>query len=363
MIGGEAYMQEAEKLGEEPIGHLLLANSVHSSIALLAYGIYGITDMLIVSWGVNETAAGAVAFVSPIMLMLNAVSTTMGTGGAALISRALGKKDLQNAAAIAANVFLVFWFFAILLTVAGLVFLNPILGFMGVTENIYPYAKDYAEIILLGAITSTAFSSLIRAEGAMRYALKIWLYPVIVNLALDSLFVYAFGLAVSGAALATIFSQLVSICMYIWFFFMRGDWAYEIKKGSFRPDFKIIKTIAWLGLPSLITQLSSSVYMILTNRYLGLLGGGPAITAMGFALKIQAFLTMPQSGIIQGMQPLLGYNDSNGRQNRVGETIRMSAIMSFSYGLFVAGIAVFFGRSCWPYLHRMKRRLSLGAFV
>lgn len=105
----------------------------------------------------------------------------------------------------------------------------------------------------------------------------------------------------------------------------------------------MIKDIVWLGLPSLVSQFSSSIFLVLINRYLGAFHSEQAITSMGFAMKIQTFLTMPQNGMLQGMQPLLGYNYSNGKAERVDETLKKAVIMSFGYGLFLAGVAICFG--------------------
>ena len=184
------------------------------------------------------------------------------------------------------------------MTIAGLLFLDPVLKLIGVTENLYPYAKNYAAIILSGAITSTAFSSLIRAEGAMRFALKIWFIPVAVNLVFDGFFVFAFHSGIRGAALATVISQIISVCMYIWFFFLRHDRTYKISCRSFQIDFRMIKDIVWLGLPSLVSQFSSGICFVLINRYLGVFHSEQAIISMGFAMKIQTFLTMPQNGML-----------------------------------------------------------------
>lgn len=353
-------VKNVEKLGKAPVGRLLLWGCIHSSAALFVYGIYNITDMLIISRGVNETAAGAIAVVSPLMLILNAVSTTMGGGGAALLSKALGKNDLRTAAKITANVLIVFWTFALSVTVTGLLFLTPVLKALGVTSRHFPYAKDYAAILLLGAVTSTAFSSLIRAEGDMRYALKIWLIPVMINLALDCLFVFCFRLSIRGAALATVISQITSVLMYIWFFFIRPDKTYEIKRSSFHPDFKMIQAIVRLGLPSLIAQLSSGVSLVLVNKYLGLYSGAMAITCMGFAMKIQTFLIMPQNGILQGMQPLLSYNYSGGQMERVKETLKKSVILSSTYGLFAAGAVFLFGEKLLTVFTSDKSMISFG---
>lgn len=105
----------------------------------------------------------------------------------------------------------------------------------------------------------------------------------------------------------------------------------------------LIKDIVWLGLPSLVSQFSSGIFFVLINRYLGVFHSEQAIISMGFAMKIQTFLTMPQNGMLQGMQPLLGYNYSNGKAERVNETLKKAVIMSFGYGLFQAGAAICFG--------------------
>lgn len=121
-----------------------------------------------------------------------------GHGGGSEISIALGKEDRERAAKTAANVFVMFWSFALLCTLLGLLFLESLLALIGAGGELLPYAKEYSVIMLAGAVTSTGFSSLIRAEGATKYALLIWVIPISVNMALDPVFIFALDMGVTA---------------------------------------------------------------------------------------------------------------------------------------------------------------------
>jgi Na+-driven multidrug efflux pump len=138
---------------------------------------------------VNEFAAGGISVASPILSILGAMSTTVGTGGASIVSRMLGKGNKEDAANVTSNAMMVYWIFAIACTALGLLFIEPLLQLLGCTDSLMVYAKGYACIILLGAIISTAFSAIIRAEGDTKFSMYMWMVPVIANLILDSLFI------------------------------------------------------------------------------------------------------------------------------------------------------------------------------
>lgn len=169
---------------------LMYKMSIPAMVGIVSYHLYNVIDTIYISRGINVDAAGGLAITLPLFIFLSAISTTMGTGSASCLSRALGNKDLERANIIAANIFIVFCFFSITITIIGLVYLEQILSMMGVTEVIKPYAEKYSRIILMGAITSTGFLSLMRAEGASRYAMYQWVIPVMANLLLDPIFIF-----------------------------------------------------------------------------------------------------------------------------------------------------------------------------
>lgn len=333
-------MEGTGYLGEERISSLLLKMSTQTTMAILLYSIYSITDTYFVSRGVGEYAAGGVSIAAPILTMLGAVSTTVGAGGASIVSRLLGKGDRKMAAAVTANAMLVFWLFAIANTILGLLFLEPVLYLLGTTESLMVYTKGYAKIILLGAITSTGFSAIIRAEGDTKFSLYMWIVPVTVNLVLDPLLIMELGYGVEGAAIATVCAQSISMFMSIYFFFFKKRVTYKIHLYDFKFRFNLVKEIILIGFPSFVLQMSTSISAVLVNNILKVQGGDMAISAYGIVVKIQTFLIMPQNGIVQGMQPIVGYNYGMGHKQRVNETIKLAikAMLLYSVIIAVAGI-------------------------
>jgi len=351
---------EDSGLGTAPVSKLLLSASLNASIALLLYSIYSVTDSLFLAWSVDAYAAGAVSVTTPLLLILSAVSTMAGSGGASVISRCLGRGDQEQAARVAANVFLTFWLFAIIVSITGILLIDPLLNILGAAGRLYDYAKEYGVILLAGAVFSTGFSAIIRAEGAARFSMYIWVFPVLLNIVLDYLFLFPFQLGVKGAAAATVISQMLSLGMSIWFFFIRKKRTYYIKRQHFRLKRQIMKETVLIGFPSLVQQSTSSILLIIVNRQLFHYGGEAAVTAFGFVTRLQTLLLLPQSGIIQGMLPIFGYNMAGGKRERGKETIKLAAVGMIVYGIVAAGIGILFRKPLLTLFTREEEILIIG---
>lgn len=331
-------LSRVESLGTEKIGKLLLEFSSQTTFSLLVYAIYSITDTYFLSVGINSLAAAGASIISPVLIALGAVATTVGAGGASVVSRALGEKNVERASRTVANTFLIFWVTAITITILGAVFIKPIVYLLGATESVAPYAITYGRIIFLGALTSTGFSTIIRADGNARYSTAIWVIPVTVNLVLCWLLIMVLKIGVAGAALATVTGQAVSAGMSVYFFYFRKNRSYDIRLPYFKPDWRLIGEVLMIGFPSLIKNLSASLVVIVTNNLLKLIGGDTALGVFAIVSRLYAGLNMPQTGIVQGMQPLVGYNFGLKKFERVRETVRLSLTATVSYGLLVCGI-------------------------
>ena len=329
-----------ERLGTERIGKLLLEMSSQTTFSLLVYAIYSITDTYFLSVGINSLAAAGAAIIAPVLIALGAVATTVGAGGASVVSRALGGQQQEQASRTVANTFLIFWTAAIAITVLGATFIRPIVYLLGATDRIAPYAIEYGRIIFLGAITSTGYSAIIRAEGNARFSTAIWVIPVSVNIILCWLFIIILHMGVSGAALATVIGQAVSAGMSVYFFFLRKHRSYHIKASYFKPDWPIITEVLMIGLPSLMKNLSVSLIAIVTNNLLKLSGGDSALSVFAIVSRLYSGLITPQAGIVQGMQPLVGYNFGQKKYARVRESIRLSLSAAVVYGSLVCGICL-----------------------
>jgi putative MATE family efflux protein len=337
-----AGASRVERLGTDGIGRLLLEMSSQTTLSLLVYAIYSITDTYFLSVGINALAAAGAAIVAPVLIALGAITTTVGAGGASVVSRALGAGDTARASRTVANTFLIFWVAAAAITVVGAVFIEPIVFLLGATERIAPYAIAYGRIIFLGAITSTGFSAIIRADGNARYSTAIWIIPVTANIVLCWLFIIVLQLGAAGAALATVVGQAISAAMSIYFFFFRKGRSYRIKAAYFRPDWPIIAEVVLIGLPSLVKNLSVSLIVIVTNNLLRQIGGDSALSVYAIVSRLYSSLITPQTGIVKGMQPVVGYNVGQQKLGRVRQAIRLSLGAAVAYGALVCAICVLF---------------------
>ena len=327
---------KVERLGTEKIGKLLWEMSSQTTLSLLVYAIYSVTDTYFLSVGINSLAAAGASIISPVLIALGGVATTVGAGGASVVSRALGANQPERASRTVANTFLIFWTVAITITVFGALFIEPIVYLLGATESVAPYAIEYGRIIFLGAIFSTGFSTIVRADGNIRYSTAMWIIPVVANTLLCWLFIMVMEMGVSGAALATVIGgQALSAGMSIYFFFFRKNRSYQIKASYFKPDWPLIGEVITIGFPSFVKSLSASLVIIVTNNLLKTIGGDSALSIFAIVSRLFSSLNTPQVGIVQGMQPILGYNFGKKNFERVRQTITYSLGSSVVYGLLI----------------------------
>jgi putative MATE family efflux protein len=168
----------------------------------------------------------------------------------------------------------------------------------------------------------------------------MWMIPVGANIVLCWLFILVLHMGVSGAALATVLGQTISAGMSIYFFFFKKNRSYKIKAAYFKPDWSIIAEIIIIGFPSFVKSISASIVVIVTNNLLRLIGGDSALSVFAIVNRLYSGLSMPQTGIMQGMQPILGYNFGQKRFSRVWKTITYSLGTAVVYGLIVCGLCV-----------------------
>ena len=317
------------------IPKLIAKYSVSTFCALFFNELYNIVDTLFVSRGVGDNAMGGVSIIFPFVLIQGAVSQTIGAGAASIVSRLLGKKEYEKAGSVTINAMCAFYITSIVITVIGLIFINPLLRLFGATDDIMPYAKDYFTIMLLGNIFSTGFSSIIRAEGKMVYALLIWLIPTAINVSLDAVFIYGLHMGVKGAALATVISYFSSFVMSVIFFAMLSVQRFSLIKIKA----KTITEIITLGIPMLIQMGSMSILFVIINKMLSASGGTLVINTFAYISKIITFAVVPFTAIAMAASPIISYNFGAKDSSRVNKTFRYSVIFCEIYAITALLIA------------------------
>lgn len=294
-----------------------------TTFAALFFGaLYNLADAVFVSRGVGADAMGAVSVVLPFTILQGAIAQALGGGAASIVSRCLGRGDRQAAARATATAMAVFYSTAVVITVLGLLFTEPILRLFGATDTLLPMARSYFVILLAGNVFSTGFSSIIRAEGRMRYALLIWLIPTSVDMLLNAVFIFGMGLGVRGAALSTVIGQAVSCAMAVYYFTRLSVQDFH----AVRPGLRLFGKIALLGLPVLVQMGGLSLITFAVNHWLSRLDGTQGVNLFAYIARIASFGILPFTAAAQAASPLVGYNLGAGNKRRVRQTAVVACV-------------------------------------
>lgn len=312
-------MTKYEKMTETPIGRLTISLAVPTIISMLVSAIYNMADTYFVT-KIGTSASGAVGVVFSIMTIIQAVGFTLGMGSGTWIGRLLGAQDEKEASRVAATGFYTALAFGCLLTVFGLVFLDPLMRVLGATETILPYARDYARYILLAApvmCASFVMNNLLRFEGMARFAMVGITTGGILNMILDPVFIFGLDLGIAGAAIATALSQCVSFLLLL-SCFLRKKTVVRLYPANISRDIRTYFQIVNNGLASFCRQGLASVSNIALNLAAGVYGD-PAIAAMSIVGKVMWVMFSVIIGFGQGYQPVLGFNYGAKRFDRARE--------------------------------------------
>ena len=299
--------EKFREMTETPVRRLILSLSVPTVISNLISTLYNAADTFFVGQ-ISTSASAAVGVALSLQAIIQAIGFFFGQGSGNNMSRRLGAHDEKTAEILASTGFFSALIFSALVTLLGLLFLRPLSIFLGSSETILPYAMDYMFWILLSApfmAASLVLNNQLRFEGNSFYSMIGLTTGGILNLFLDPLFIFVFGLGISGAAIATAISQVVSFI--ILFILSERIGTVKIRPRSFRPTLRILGTITNGGLPSLCRQSVASVAMIALNNA-ALPYGDAAIAAMAIVNKIGNFTNSILIGVGQGYQPVCGYN-------------------------------------------------------
>lgn len=287
-------------------------------ISMLISSIYNMADTFFVA-KIGTSATAAVGVVFPVMTIIQALGFFFGHGSGNSMSRRLGAKDTKTAEELAATGFFFALLCGIAVTLTGEIFLDPLAIALGSTRTILPYAREYMRIILLGAPYMTAqfvLNNQLRFQGNAFYAMIGVISGGILNIFLDPLFIFGFNLGVSGAAIATVVSQLISFVLLL--IGLRVSKCIPIRIRNVKNLRQNLMMIAGGGLPSLFRQGLGSVGTLALNLAANPFGDA-AIAAMSIVGRIMFFAASALIGFGQGFQPVCGFNYGAKKYQRVRE--------------------------------------------
>ena len=329
-------MLHSKALGEEPIGQLLIRQSVPAAIGFLIMSINSIIDAIFVGRFVGSNGIAAIAVVMPISFFISSIGLAIGIGGATIISRTLGAGDPGKASiTFGTQAFLTLGMSAVLLII-GYTFQEEVLSIFGGKGEILQPAKTYFNIVLFGTpflAWAMMSNNVIRAQGRPKVAMMVMVLSAVVNIILDPIFIIGFGWGMYGAGWATTLAYLTAALWAI-FFFISDKNEVKLKKENFRINLPITKEIVSIGGVSFVRQGSISVLIAILNLTLFKFGGETAVATYGIISRLMMFTLFPVIGVVQGFMPIAGYNYGAESYDRVKESV----ITAVKYGTGIASI-------------------------
>lgn len=333
-------------LGRDSIPSLLLKLSVPAILAQLVNALYNIVDRMYIGHIPNEgvQALTGLGLCFPIIIIISAFAAFVGMGGAPYASMRMGEKDNEGAEKIMGNCLSALVIISAVLTVLLLIFKRDLLFLFGASENTIEYADSYLGIYILGTIFvqfSLGLNAFINAQGFATIGMATVLIGAVTNIVLDPVFIFVFHMGVQGAALATILSQAVS-AVWVLLFLTGKRTSLRFRLRNLKPDLRLLGPVFALGLSPFIMQATEGLVNIVLNASLQRYGGDLYVGAMTILSSVMQVVTMPMTGLGQGLQPIVSYNFGAKKFDRVRHAFKLTLVCSFVFSFLMWGFIELF---------------------
>ena len=326
-----------EKLGTERMLPLVLKMALPSVAAQLVNLLYGVVDKIYIGHieGVGGEALAGVGITTSVILLISAFASLVGGGGSPLAAIQLGRGNRDEAKRILNNGFVMLLFFALVCTVVPYFIMDPMLELAGAEADTLPYARDYLSVYLIGTVfvmIASGLNMFISCQGRPGVAMLSVVIGAVLNTALDPLFIFAFGLGVRGAAIATVISQAVSSAWVLSFLFSsKAEIRLDFK--AMRPKLAVIGKISALGISPFVMASTESLVGFTLNGQLRTYGDTMHVAALSVMQSAMQIVSIPLAGFGQGIIPILSYNYGHGKNDRVKECFKIAVAVMFGVNL------------------------------
>lgn len=323
----------------------ILRLAVPLMLAQLVNVLYNVVDRVFIGHiGSTMLPLTGVGLCMPVITVISAFSGLFGMGGAPLCSIERGQGELEEATKVQNTSFVLLVGTGLILTVAGEVFLHPILRLFGASADTLPYAAGYLRIYLLGTVfvmISLGMNYFINSQGFAGTGMLTVSLGAVINLVLDPLLIFGLDMGVQGAALATVLAQAASA---VWVLrFLTGPKAIlRLQPRTFRWNSGRIAKITGLGLSNFIALGTNGLVQIACNTTLQTFGGDLYVGVMTVLMSIREVVQMPVSGLTNGAQPVIGYNYGAKTYDRVRQAIRFTVLSGIGYTTLIWAVLFFF---------------------
>ena len=325
-----------QAMGTERVPKLLAQLAIPAVVAQVINLLYNIVDRIYIGHisDIGASALTGVGLFTPILMLLNAFAMLAGSGGAPRAAISMGQQNRKDAEKIMGNCFALLLMLAVILTITGYMFAPQLLILFGASDVTLPYAVSYARIYILGSVfvlLVMGMNPFVTTQGFAKISMMTTVIGAVINIILDPIFIFAFGMGVQGAALATVLSQAVG-AVWILRFLSGKKTILHLRKENFRLEKDVIMPCLALGASTFVMLSTESILSVSFTSSLEKFGGDIAVGAMTIITSVSQLVSMPLQGICQGGQPIIGYNYGAHNEERVKEAFftQFKVCVSFS---------------------------------
>ncbi len=341
-----AQQVRSADLSSDNTRKLLVELSAPAVAGMFVMAFYNVIDTIFVGHGVGTLGIAGLSIVFPIQMAVMATGILFGMGGASVLSRFLGRGDMEGANRTYGTVFVSAVVSGSVLAALGTPFADGILRLFGASGDILSPARDYYGILILASplfVTAITGNNVLRSVGMARSAMATMMLGAVVNILLDPIFIFGLRMGVKGAALATVIAQTLSVA-----FLLRelrsSRCSLTFPRGRFPFDGVIFREAAAIGAGSFIRNVAGSFVFALFNNRLLIYGSETSVAAFGVTIRVVRLLVMPLIGLAQGLQPIVGFNFGAERPAKVVEASRHALVLGSWIALVGFGLVQLFPR-------------------
>lgn len=322
-----------KRLGTDRMLPLIFRMALPAVAAQFVNLLYNIVDRIYIGHipEIGTDALAGVGVTTSIVILISSFSAIVGAGGSPLAAMALGQDDRERAGRILGNGFVMLIMFTVMTSLLAYVFMEPILLLTGASENTLPYAVDYLSVYLLGTIfveIATGLNPFISSQGRPAIAMLSVVIGALLNIVLDPIFIFVFGMGVKGVAIATVISQAFS-ALWVLKFLTSNKASLPLERKYMRLRKKIVMPVVALGVSPFIMASTESLVGFVLNGSLKDFGD-IYVSALAIMQSAMQFISVPLVGFAQGFVPIVSYNYGHKEKERVKECFKI--VLTFMFG-------------------------------
>ena len=328
-------IDRTKELETRDVGQLLWIYALPAVISQIIASIYNIVDRIFIGRGVGALAIAGLAITFPLMNIIHAFGSLIGVGSAARMSIVLGRKDREWAENILGNSLIFTFILSGFVILFCYLFMDRILMLFGATPETVAYAREYMVYILPGMFLITVtynLTGLIRASGYPTKSMLILAGGAVLNIILDPIFIFALGMGIKGAAIASTISIFCMAVVSVLHFVQPSSFI-RFKSHCWKLRGYIFKNITLIGMSPFLMNLAAAGVVGILNHQLLSYGGDFAVGAYGICNTYGNFLVLMIIGVCQGMQPIAGYNYGAGHGHRLKHVYGLTMWVCVAIGL------------------------------